>query len=129
MLILECRPDRLGCELANVLFSSPKSLPDIEAEHGRLGKTVNKTGPGLWALWNIGKAEAIWKSPGAEEIPSSLVPWSHQSGGLSPGSDCLVLGQSSWQSRQNGVYRALGRPSDVLGWSLVGWRVWGMTDP
>lgn len=44
------------------------SLPEIEAEHGRLGKT----GPGLWALWNIGKAEAIWKSPGAEEIPNSL---------------------------------------------------------
>lgn len=85
------------------------SLPEIEAEHGRLGKTVSKTGPGLWALWNIGKAEAIWKSPGAEEIPSNLVPWSHQSGGLSPGSDCLVLGQSSWQSRQKWCVQGSGQ--------------------
>lgn len=43
---------------------------DSLSSEAKPGETV-KTGPGLWALWKIGKAQAAWKSPGAEEIPSS----------------------------------------------------------
>lgn len=89
-----------------------------------LGRLSTRLALGFGPCGTLGKQRQFGNPQELRKSPAALVPWSHQSGGLSPGSDCLVLGQSSWQSRQNGMYRALGRPSDVLGW-----RVWGMTDP
>lgn len=73
VLVLECQPDRMGCEYSECAVISrrrPKSPCDLRQGLVKLSRLVL----GFESCGKIGKAEAVWKSPELRKSPGAEDP-------------------------------------------------------